>query len=198
MAITDDFTGVPLGLLVSQPIIEVAKGQAELCNVYLDHLFTLAFKKAPVFSGDQDPEPVEARVVKFTLNRQVVDANSGAIKTAPVTVEAPLLALVPIPAFTMDEATVRFTMEVKEVNTSQTKVGTNSSFQESFGMWGFTSSVSGSVTTDISQTRTTDKSAKYEIYARAAQQPPAEGMAKLSTIFASVIEPITTGGGSGS
>ncbi len=198
MAITDDFTGVPLGLLVSQPIIEVAKGQAELCNVYLDHLFTLAFKKAPDFSGDKDPDPVEARVVKFTLNRQVVDANSGAIKTAPVTVEAPLLALVPIPAFTMDEATVRFTMEVKEVNTSQTKVGTNSSFQESFGMWGFTSSVSGSVTTDISQTRTTDKSAKYEIYARAAQQPPAEGMAKLSTIFASVIEPITTGGGSGS
>ena len=29
----------------------------------------------------------------------------------------------------------------------------------------------------------------------AAQQPAAEGMAKLSSIFASVIEPITTGSG---
>lgn len=72
MAITDDFTGVPLGLLVSQPIIEVAKGQAELCNVYLDQLFALAFKKAPVFGSDgKDPDAVEARVVKFKLNRQV-------------------------------------------------------------------------------------------------------------------------------
>lgn len=198
MAITDDFTGIPLGLLVSQPIIEVAKGQAELCNVYLDQLFALAFKKAPVFSGDADPEAVEARVVKFKLNRQVVDSASGNIKTAPVTVEAPLLALVPIPAFTMDEATVRFTMEVKEVETTKNTVGTTDTFKSSFGAWGYSTNISGSVTTDNSHTRTTDKSAKYEIYARAAQQPAAEGMAKLSTIFASVIEPISAGGGSGS
>lgn len=198
MAITDDFTAIPLGLLVSQPIIEVAKGQAELCNVYLDQLFTLAFKKAPVFSGEGDAEAVEARVVKFKLNRQVVDKTSGAIKTAPVTVEAPLLALVPIPAFTMDEATVRFTMEVKDVNTDKTSVGTNNSFSSNFGAWGYSANITGSVTTDSSHTRTTDKSAKYEIFARAAQQPAAEGMAKLSTIFASVIEPISIGGGSGS
>ena len=193
MAITDDFIGTPLGLLVSQPLIEAAKGQAELCNVYLDQLFSLAFKKAPEFKNDGDPDPVEARVVKFTLNRQMVDSTSGATKTVPVTVEAPLLALVPVPAFTMEEATVRFTMEVKETDTTQTKVGTNNSFQAQFGIWGYSANVSGSVTTDISHTRTTDKSAKYEIYARASQQPPAEGMSKLSTIFASVIEPITVG-----
>ena len=105
-----------------------------------------------------------------------------------------MLALVPIPAFTMDEATVRFTMEVKEVDTKQTKVGTNNTFGLSFSAWGFSANVTGSVTTDISHTRTTDKSAKYEIFERAAQQPAAEGMAKLSTIFTSVIEPITTGG----
>ncbi|MDE7280717.1 MAG: DUF2589 domain-containing protein [Ruminiclostridium sp.] len=194
MAITDDFVGTPLGLLVSQPIIEVAKGQAELCNVYLDQLFALAFKKAPVFKDDGEMEAVEARVVKFTLNRQVVDNTSGESKIVPITVEAPLLALVPIPAFTMNEATVRFTMEVKDVNTSKTTLGTNNTFGATFGMWGYSANVSGSVTTNIEQTRTTDKSAKYEIYARAAQQPPAEGMAKLSTIFASVIEPITAGG----
>ena len=33
-----------------------------------------------------------------------------------------------------------------------------------------------------------------EIYARAVQQQPVEGMAKLSSIFASVIEPITSDG----
>lgn len=191
MAITNDFVGVPLGLLVSQPIIEVAKGQAELCNVYLDQLFRLAFKSMPDTSKD---ESVEARVVKFKLNRTVVDSASGSTKVVPVEVEAPLLALVPIPAFTMDEATVRFTMEVKDVVTEKSTEGTESGFQSGFSAWGFSASVSGNVTTNRENTRSSDKSAKYDIYARAAQQPPAEGMAKLSSIFASVIEPITIGG----
>lgn len=191
MAITNDFVGVPLGLLVSQPIIEVAKGQAELCNVYLDQLFKLAFKSMPDTSKD---ESVEARVVKFKLNRTVVDSNSGSTKVVPVEVEAPLLALVPVPAFTMDEATVRFTMEVKDVVTEKNTEGTETGFQSGFSAWGFSASVSGNVTTNRENTRSSDKSAKYDIYARAAQQPPAEGMAKLSSIFASVIEPITIGG----
>lgn len=190
MAITQDFVGVPLGLLVSQPIIEVAKGQAELCNVYLDQLFRLAFKSVPDTEKD---ESVEARVVKFKLNRTVVDSASGSTKVVPVEVEDPLLALVPVPAFTMDEATVRFTMEVKETTMDKTSEQSQSGFQSGFSSWGFSASVSGNVTTSRENTRNTDKSAKYDIYARAAQQPPAEGMAKLSSIFASVIEPITTG-----
>lgn len=191
MAITNDFVGLPLGLLVSQPIIEVAKGQAELCNVYLDQLFKLAFKTMPDTAKD---EAVEARVVKFKLNRAVVDANSGGTKVVPVEVEAPLLSLVPVPALTMDEATVRFTMEVKEATSEKVTQGSETGFQSGFSAWGFNASVSGKVTTNRENTRTSDKSAKYEIYARAAQQPAAEGMAKLSDIFASVIEPITTGG----
>lgn len=111
MAISDDFTGLPMGLLICQPLIEVAKGQAELCNVYLDQLFRLAFKTMPDLSKN---EAVEARTVKFKLNRTVVDTASGETKPVTVEVEAPLLALVPIPAFTMEEATVNFTMEVKD------------------------------------------------------------------------------------
>lgn len=191
MAITNDFAGLPLGLLVSQPIIEVAKGQAELCNVYLDQLFRLAFKSMPDLENEDTS--VEARVIRFKLNRMVVDAGGNGTKQATFEVEAPLLALVPIPSFTMDEATVRFTMEVKDVAAEKITEGTQTGFQSGFSAWGFTASVSGSVTTNRENTRQTDKSAKYEIYARAAQQPPAEGMAKLSSIFASVIEPITSG-----
>lgn len=75
----------------------------------------------------------------------------------------------------------------------KTSEQSQSGFQSGFSSWGFSASVSGNVTTSRENTRNTDKSAKYDIYARAAQQPPAEGMAKLSSIFASVIEPITTG-----
>ena len=188
MAITQNFTGLPLGLLVSQPIIEVAKGQVELCNVYLDQLFKLAFNSTP---NSETKDALETRVVKFKLNKMVVDANSGETKMAAVQVEAPLLALVPIPAFTMEEATVNFTMEVKDVVAEKTNESSQTGFQSGFSAWGFSAFVSSSVTTSRENTRQTDKTAKYDIYARASQQPPAEGMAKLSSIFASVIEPIT-------
>lgn len=39
-----EFSGLPLGQLICAPIIEVAKGQAALCTVYLDYLFKLAYK----------------------------------------------------------------------------------------------------------------------------------------------------------
>ena len=183
MAITDDFTGLPIGLLICQPIIEVAKGQAELCNVYLDQLFRLAFKTMPDLTKD---EAVEARTIKFKLNRTVVDAASGATKPVTVEVEAPLLALVPIPAFTM---------EVKDSTADKITDASEGTMASSLSIWGFSSTISGKVTTSRENTRSSDKSAKYDIYARAAQQPAAEGMAKLSSIFASVIEPITTGSG---
>ena len=41
--LSDKFAGLPLGLLVCTPIIEVAKGQSELCRVYLDYVYRLAF-----------------------------------------------------------------------------------------------------------------------------------------------------------
>lgn len=181
-----EFVGLPLGLLVCQPILEVAKGQAELCRVYLQNLFDLAFEKP-----EKKGEPLKAKVITFTLNRMVV--NNGEPKVIPIKVEAPLLSLVPVPAFTMDEATVRFTMELRDQTIDKNSVTTQENSQLGYTAWGFTASISGSVTSQGENTRTTDKSAKYEIYARACQQPPAEGMAKLTSIVASVIEPIEAG-----
>ena len=181
----DKFAGLPLGLLVCTPIIEVAKGQSELCRVYLDYVYRLAFI-------DGDPTK-GTKTLTFNLTRPVTDG-SGNISQQQVQVVAPLISLVPVPAFTMDEATVRFTMEVKEQ-----VVGTESKVESGMSFWGFHAQISGSVSTSADHTRQSDQSAKYEIYARAAQQAPAEGMAKLSTVFASVIEPIAVGsGGSGS
>ena len=185
--ITDKFAGLPLGLLVCTPIIEVAKGQSELCRVYLDYVYKLAFI-------DGDPEK-GTKTLSFNLTRQVTDG-SGNITPQQVTVTAPLISLVPVPAFTMDEATVRFTMEVKEQVVDKSNTSATSNVHPRMSCWGFHAQISGSVTAGSEHTRTTDQSAKYEIYARAAQQAPAEGMAKLSTVFASVIEPIPVGGGS--
>lgn len=91
------FATLPMGQLICGPIIAVAQGQSELCRVYLDYLFELAFREG-------DPEK-GINSVKFKLPRQIVTPE-GDTKTVELEVEAPLLSLVPVPAFTMDEATV--------------------------------------------------------------------------------------------
>jgi hypothetical protein len=88
-------------------------------------------------------------------------------------------------------------MEVKDQSAETNKSGSEVNTQAGFSKWGFNASVSGKVTTSKDNTRSSDQSAKYEIFARAVQQPPAEGMAKLTSIFASVIEPVMVGGGGG-
>jgi hypothetical protein len=184
--IPQEFAGLPIGQLICGPIIEVAKGQSELCKVYLDFVSKLAWK-----DGKQDGE---TNIVKFNLTRPVTDG-AGNISTQSVEVQAPLISLVPVPAFTMDQVTVNFTMEVKDQTVDKKSLDETASFSAGVRYWGWNASLSGSVTNKSENTRSTDHSAKYDIFAKAIQQPPAEGMAKLSTVFAACIEPIAAGGG---
>ena len=183
------FASLPISQLICGPIIAVAQGQSELCRVYLDYLFQLAFK------NDNPDNGINS--VKFKLPRQIV-TQTGDTKTIELDIEAPLLSLVPVPAFTMDETTVQFTMEITDVKTDTNSSSSSLDSTAKFSLWGFTSSVTGKVTTTRENTRSTDQTAKYDIFARATQQPAAEGMAKLTSLFASVMEPIEISGSSGS
>lgn len=180
--VTEAFAGLPLGLLVCQPILEVAKGQLALCRVYIDQLFELAY------IDPNDPEK-GTRTISFTFDRLIVDKVTGKETTKPMTLNVPLISLVPMPAFTMDEATVDFNMEVKESTVDTSDSSSSITSTESFNFWGCSASITGTVSANNSHTRSTDSTAKYTIHARAVQQPATEGMAKLTSLFASSIEP---------
>lgn len=182
-SIGDSFVGLPIEVLIAQPLISVAEGQSELCEVYLEQLYKLAYK-------DGDKEAGVANVISFKLTRPVIDKD-GNVTSQEIEVQAPLLTLVPVPSFTMDEATVKFTMEVKEQTVRKDASSASAETEAGFSRWGFKASITGKVATSSENTRSTDQSAKYEIYARAAQQAPTEGMNKLTSIFASVMEPVT-------
>ncbi len=181
--ITEQFAGIPMGLLICQPILEVAKGQMALCQVYIDTLLTLAY---------QDPsDPTKGcRTIPFTFERLIIDKETGKESVKTMTLNAPLISLVPLPAFTMDEVTVDFDMEVTETNVDTSSDSSSITNTDSFNFWGCSASVTGTVSANSSHTRTTDNSAKYKIHARAVQQPPSEGMAKLTSLFAESMQPI--------
>lgn len=177
------FAGLPLGLLICQPLLEVAKGQLAMCQVYIDTLFQLAYV------DPTDPSK-GTRTISFTFDRLIIDKVTGEERTKTMTLKAPLISLVPMPAFTMDEATVDFNMEVKEATVDTSSTSTTFTETTSFNFWGIDSSVTGTVSADTSHTRNTDNTAKYTLHARAVQQPASEGMAKLTSLFAASIEPL--------
>lgn len=76
----EKFCHAPCGAADLRAIIAVAQGQSELCRVYLDYLFELAFREG-------DPEK-GINSVKFKLPRQIVTPE-GDTKTVELEVEAP-------------------------------------------------------------------------------------------------------------
>ena len=235
--VENQIAGVPLGDLIVAPIIQVAEAQARLCAVYLEHVLKIAYETnesgdivgglggilggilGGMIGGPAGKEigsgvgklvangnVNKTKVLKFILDRPVT-TQDGTVTTQSVEVNAPLLSLIPLPAFTMDKVKVDFTMDVKDQ--FQTKAGGTTtdidskdekgsnkgnifSFLTGDAGGNHTTIISGNITSHRESTRTTDNAAKYTVMAQAVQQAPAEGMAKLTALFASIIEPIAT------
>lgn len=178
------FSGLPIESLICGPIVAAAKGQQELTAVYIDTVKKLAY------GGNGTAQDNKAQTLDFTLQRPVVQ-ESGKMTTQNVQISAPLISLVPVPAFTMDELTVDFNMEVKDSSMTDDKIHSDVSSNVSFNSWfGLKSSITGNVTSDTEHKRQTDSSATYTIHARAVQQGPTEGMQKLTSLFTNLMEPI--------
>lgn len=178
-------SGLPMGVLIAQPFLEAVKGQQALTNLYLESLETIAYEQ-----GDGSGTGTrKTRTIDFELERPVQEQD-GEVSKQKVAVSAPLLSLVPLPALLIDDMTVNFTMEVKtqsiEKKDDSAKVTTSAGYKG----WGFNASVTGEVSSNSSRSNTNDSSAKYDITVHASQQQPTEGMAKLTALFSSTIEPI--------
>lgn len=181
--VAKSFGSLPIENLICAPIIAAAKGQQELTSVYIDGIERLAYSTDA--NGNKS-----TNILSFKMQRPI-DNGHGTIQLEESEIQAPLLALVPVPAFTMDEITVDFSMEVKassvEENKSHAEAGTQAGYKSGFG---FSANITGNVSSDSMHKRETDSSATYNIRARAVQQPPSEGMAKLTSLLAQMMEPI--------
>jgi hypothetical protein len=180
--ITTQFAGLPIEALICAPIIAAARGQQELTAVYVETLIKLAY-------DDGTGKVKTSNILEFDCERPII--KGGKPDKESYKVNAPLLSLVPVPAFMMDELTVDFKMEVKEQklqkDTNHADIATKVRFNS---WWGFDAEITGKVSSDSEYQRTTDSSAKYNIHAKAIQRPPTEGMAKLISLFAQAMEPM--------
>ena len=132
----------------------------------------------------------EKRKLDFKYERPVINPDGTVDQTEGATISAPLLALVPIPAFTMDELDINFDMEVKNTEKSTGQTHPDDSPTVSYNSWfGLDASITGSISSNTEHKRQTDSSAAKYIHARATQEPPSESIAKLTSLLAQTKEP---------
>lgn len=202
--VASSFAGLPIESLIGGPFLAAAKVQQQLAATYVDTVMKLAYREKKKKEENEETKQ-ETNILTFEVPRPVI--NEEADGKTSVTVEnmqinAPLLALVQIPSFQMDEVTVDFDMEVKtsDMKSDETKADVSSTVN--FKSWfGLNASITGNVSSDSVHKRESDSSATYKIHARAIQQPPSEGMAKLTSLLTQAMEPLrkpeSSGGGGG-
>ncbi|KJZ04635.1 DUF2589 domain-containing protein [Pseudoalteromonas piscicida] len=176
MSVSDQFRGLPMEDLIGGPLAAACTAQYNLAQTMLSFIGSIGFKDN------------KTRTLDFDLERPV-DNGSGQLTKETVKVQAPLLGLVPIPALLIESVKINFSMEVKAHTESKSSTKTDTSVDyKSF--WSPVK-VSGKVSTNRENTRSTDNTAKYDVTVVATQQQPQEGMSKLMDLLASAVEPIS-------
>lgn len=191
--ISNELKSVPMEFLIGAPLSASIKAQRELGREMIEFVNMLAFGDSKASRGATSKEVVR---LSMDLERPVVN-ESGVLSKQTITVAPPVLSLVPIPALLIDSVDITFSMEIHTVTASKENTDAGITVTGKGGVetpfYNASVEVTGKMSTQREHTRSTDKTAKYDVTVRASQQPPTEGMAKLMDLLASTVEPLSIG-----
>lgn len=171
--------GVPIDYLISTPLVAAARSNMALAEVMLEFIDLIGF--------DKDGK---TRLITFILTRPDQNPVTTQWEKQTLTVEAPLLGLVPIPALLIDSVDIKLNVNIK--NTLEKTLNTKSDAKLTVDPgWGWAKAeFTGSIGVEDTHRRQTDQSATFEVEVRAEQQELPEGMARLMDVMASCITPL--------
>lgn len=172
--IASNFSNLPMETLIAAPLVAASNANLLLANATYDFIKNVWFE-----AGDGN----KPRLLSFDLARS--DENGQPL---PGKVTAPLAALLETPNLMVSSIDVDFTMEVKDVATNKVDLGAKTDLTASAGLGWWSAKLTGSITASSSQSRSTDRSAKYEVRVHAEQANQTEGMSRLAQIFASAVD----------
>lgn len=172
--------GLPMETLIAAPLTSVVDAQRGLAEVMIDYVNKVGYEKPG--------ETTEARMLRFEIDKPVISEDS--VSTTRMTLQAPMLGLLPMPALLVDRVNIDFQMEVSATETQKQNTSAEASTTVSGGCRWLKATVSGKVSTNKENTRSTNQTAKYQVHVEANQQPQTECLAKLMDMFASCTEPV--------
>jgi hypothetical protein len=161
---------MPIAELIAAPLEAAVDAQYKLAQSTVDFITSVGFYK------DRDGNDI-TRNLTFTIQRP---GEKGA-EPDQMSVQAPLLALVPVPGLAIEEMNIDFQMEVTSTDKIEEKSGTDGKSEDRI-------SVAGKISSNADHTRQTNQSAKYQIQLKARKQEPPEGLSRLLDILASTVQ----------
>lgn len=170
--------GVPIDAWIVAPLLATARSNAVLAETIIDYVQRMAY----VDPANPSSGP---RVLKFEVERRYKKPTGDGFGTEQLTIEAPVLALLPVPALLVDEVQIDFSTTVSRAVSQKksAKAGAKAGV-EAGGV-----KLTGSLSVQSDQTRKSDYRATYSFRLHASQQPATEGMNMLTDIMASIMQP---------
>jgi hypothetical protein len=177
MSIGAQFAGLDMENLIGAPLSAASNASVKLAQSTADFINSVGF----------NPDK-SARTMLFKYEKSDMDPLGNPVRNE-MSLQVPLLAIVPIPNLQIDEVNILFDMEVKECEKSESSLDAGGSFSASVGIGPFRVSISGSVSVHQSNTRSTDNSAKYHVDVRAANHGTPEGLSRVLDILSAAAAP---------
>lgn len=181
MAIAEQFAGLDMKQLIGGPLSAAADASLNLASSTADFINRVGF--------DADGK---LRTVAFAYQKRSMNED-GTSNLDEMKVDVPMLAIVPIPNLQVDEVNILFDMEVKQSERSESAMDMGATISGSMNLGFIKVSVSGSVSSHSSNTRSSDNSAKYHVDVRATNHGIPEGLARVLDMMAANVAPMLVG-----
>jgi hypothetical protein len=191
------FSGLPMEDLIGGPLKAACDAQTLLAKATSQFIHEVGFEPGtsqPATPGQ--PAPVgsyKARTVDFSFTRPVQQGPDGDVKQEKVELKVPMLAIVNVPALSVKEVDINFTMEVKSSeshhDSSDTKATMDATAKMGWGPFSATVKIHGSVASHSENTRSSDNSAKYDVKVLARDDGMPEGLRRVMDLLNTAVAP---------
>lgn len=187
LPIANQFSGLDMAALIGGPLKAACDAQSMLARSTLNFIEEVGLEKA-------DENGVRRiRTANFSFNRATEDTGDGNVLNEEVEMKVPLLAIVNVPALSIEMVDITFDMEVKSSESSQSTNDKTGELDATAGLkigpFSMNVKIKGSVSCHESNTRSSDNSAKYHVQVRANQQKTPEGLSRMLDILSGAIAP---------
>ena len=186
VSMANQFSGLDTAALIGGPLTAACNAQTMLARSTLNFIEEVGLEPADA-SGVR-----KVRTANFSFDR-TADGTDGKMGSENVEMNVPLLAIVNVPALSIDTVDVTFDMEVKSSTSSQSSSDKNAELDATAGLkigpFSLDVKIKGSISCHESNTRSSDNSAKYHVQVHASQQKTPEGLMRMLDILSSAVAP---------
>ena len=200
---------LPLEHIIGSPLVAAIKAQALAAKTTVDFIKEVGLKPRAVeatetgvlapkgddSSGEAGKEGLEARYVEFKFDRLLEEeittpppegspegtppSKTSKYSVVPSRLTVPLLSIVPIPYIRINDMTIDFEFQIKDVETAESTSEKNISVNAKAGGWFYKVNIKGSYSNRTLNKRETDRRTSLKITVNAVQDQIPEGLGRV-------------------